>query len=96
VIFPSYSENGQVGNLLNKDPEAAVTAGEVLGPLRPVGKLSNGILLRGEKIYFSLFRAGDRVDLVEINDGLQNDFMKGASPLMNPTGKETSFADETH
>ncbi len=63
----ALNENSQVQRILEGDPEDMVFAGEVIGPLRIVGKEKSYYILRGEKVYFSRFRAGDTVELATVD-----------------------------
>lgn len=63
----AYNEKGQIQRVVEGDPEKSIVTGDVLGPLNPSGKLQNDFILQGNEIYFSRFRAGDRVELASID-----------------------------
>ncbi len=67
----AYNEKGQIQRIVDGDPEEAIVTGDVVGPLK-LSTIEDGhYVLRGEKVYFSRFRAGDRVELAQIDSKTQ-------------------------
>jgi DNA replication ATP-dependent helicase Dna2 len=63
----AYNEKSYIQSIVEGDPEEAFITGDVLGPLKPVGLENGHGVLRGNNIFFSRFRAGDNVELAEID-----------------------------
>lgn len=56
-------EEFSIKRVLGADPEESIISGSVLGPLRATAREGSSLVLRGEGLFFSRFRAGDQVDL---------------------------------
>lgn len=63
-------ENRQIEQLRNSNLEDLTNQGEVLGPLKVMGRSASGdLLLRATGIYFSRFRSGDTIELIQLQHG---------------------------
>ena len=75
IAREAYNEKGQIQRIVEGDPEEAIVTGDVIGALKPIAREAGHHVLRGEKIYFSRFRAGDRVEVAQV-DSTTNRFKK--------------------
>jgi DNA replication ATP-dependent helicase Dna2 len=75
IAREAHNEKGQIQRIDEGDPEEAIVTGDVVGALKPISREAGQCVLRGEKIYFSRFRAGDRVEVAQV-DSTTNRFKK--------------------
>lgn len=69
-------ENRQIEQLRNSNLEDLTNQGEVLGPLKVMGRSAGGdLLLRATGIYFSRFRPGDTIELLQHQPGTTRVFV---------------------
>jgi DNA replication ATP-dependent helicase Dna2 len=73
-------ENRQIEQLRNSNLEDLTNQGEVLGPLKVVGRSASGdLLLRATGIYFSRFRSGDTIELIQLQHGTTRAETRGST-----------------
>ncbi len=56
-------EDFNIKRVVEGNPEELIVSGEVLGPLKPIGRDGRALVLRGQGLFFSRFRGGDQVDI---------------------------------
>ncbi len=73
-------ENRQIEQLRNSNLEELTNQGEVLGPLRVIGRtLGGSLVLRATGFYFSRFRSGDTIELMQLQSGTTRPELKGST-----------------
>ena len=56
-------EDFMIKRVIEGDPEELIISGDVLGPLTPMGRERRALVLQGQGLFYSRFRAGDQVDI---------------------------------
>lgn len=73
-------ENRQIEQLRNSNLEELTNQGEVLGPLQVIGRTPGGnLVLRAIGIYFSRFRPGETIELIQLQPGTTRAEPKGST-----------------